>query len=194
MCVSPKRVVVTDTVADAFISQYTAAFANQKVGDPFDPETTVGPVSSPAAAAILQDQYQDAIDKGATVLVAGGRSDDDTAFYKLAVLTDITRDMRLYHEEPFGPIGIIHRVSDANAAIVLANDSKHGLGGTVFGQDLKEAQRVAEAIDAGMVGINQYLGAPVEIPFGGTKASGVGRELGSSGLDAFANIKTYSLA
>lgn len=194
VCVSPKRVIVTDKVADAFIQQYAEAFANQKVGDPFDPETTLGPVSSPAAAETLQQQYQDAVDKGATVLVEGGRVDGAGAYFKPAVLAGITREMRLYHEEAFGPIGIIHRVPDADAAIALANDSKYGLGGTVYAQDLAEAKRVAEALDTGMVGINQYLGAPVEIPFGGTKASGVGRELGASGMDAFANIKTYSLA
>jgi succinate-semialdehyde dehydrogenase/glutarate-semialdehyde dehydrogenase len=194
VCVSPKRVIVTEKVADAFIAQYADAFANQIIGDPFDPATTLGPVSSPAAAEILQQQYRDAVDKGATVLVEGGRVEGPGAFFKPVVLTGITREMRLYHEEAFGPIGIIHTVADADAAIALANDSKYGLGGTVYGQDLAEAKRVAEALDTGMVGINQYLGAPVEVPFGGTKASGVGRELGSTGMDAFANIKTYSLA
>lgn len=194
ICVSPKRVIVTDKVADAFIAQYAEAFANQKIGDPFDPDTTLGPLSSPAAAEILQQQYQDAVDKGATVIVEGGLAEEGSAFFKPAVLTGITASMRLYQEEAFGPIGIIHRVADADAAVALANDSKYGLGGTVYATDLDEARRVAEALDTGMVGINQYLGAPIEIPFGGTKASGVGRELGSSAFDAFANIKTYSLA
>lgn len=194
ICISPKRIIVTDKVADAFTERFAEAFSNQNVGDPLNPDTTIGPVSSPAAADLLQAQYQDAIDKGATVLVAGGRIDSPGAFFKPAVLTDIHPTMRLYHEEAFGPIGVIYRVADADAAIALANDSKYGLGGTIYGQDLDEAKHVAEALDTGMVGINQYLGAPVEIPFGGTKASGVGRELGASGMDAFANIKTYSLA
>ncbi|MET4898898.1 aldehyde dehydrogenase family protein [Sphingomonadaceae bacterium jetA1] len=194
VCVSPKRVIVTEKVADDFIRQYTEVFASQTIGDPLNPDTTLGPLSSIAAADGLQAQYQDAIDKGATVVLRGGRIEGDGAFFKPAVLTGITPDMRLYHEEAFGPIGLIFRVSDADAAIALANDTKYGLGGTVYGQDLDEARRVAQALDTGMVGINQYLGAPIEIPFGGTKASGVGRELGLSGMDAFSNVKTYAVA
>ena len=194
ICVSPKRVIVTEKVADEFIRQYTEVFASQKVGDPFDPATTLGPLSSIEAADALQAQYQDALDKGATVLLPGGRAEGAGAFFKPAVLTGITPDMRLYHEEAFGPLGLIFRAPDADAAIALANDTKYGLGGTVYGQDLDEARRVAQALDTGMVGINQYLGAPIEIPFGGTKSSGVGRELGLSGMDAFSNIKTYAVA
>ena len=194
VCISPKRIIVTEKVADEFTAQFTAAFAAQKLGDPLDPETTVGPLSSAAAVELLEAQYQDAIDKGATVLVAGGRVNGPGAFFKPAVLTGITPDMRIYSEEAFGPLGMLYRVPDAEAAIELANDTKYGLSGTVFGRDLREAQRVASAIDTGGVGINGYLGAPIEIPFGGTKASGFGRELGRSGMDQFANIKTYGVA
>ena len=101
--------------------------------------------------------------------------------------------MRLYSEEAFGPIAMIYRVANTDAAVALANSSKYGLGGTVFGEDLVEARRVAGQLDTGGVGLNVFLGAPVEIPFGGTKASGTGRELGSSGMDQFANIKTYAM-
>jgi succinate-semialdehyde dehydrogenase/glutarate-semialdehyde dehydrogenase len=89
---------------------------------------------------------------------------------------------------------MIYRVPDADAAVALANSTRYGLGGTVFGEDLDEARRVAGRLDTGAVGINNYLGAPIEIPFGGTKRSGVGRELGKSGMDQFANIKTYGIA
>jgi len=130
--------------------------------------------------------------KGATVLEPGGRMDGPGFFFKPAVLTDLTPEMRVYHEEAFGPIGLVFRVSDADAAIQVANDTKYGLGGVVFGEDLEEARYVAERLDTGGVGINTFLGAPVEIPFGGTKASGIGRELGASGMDQFANIKTYA--
>jgi succinate-semialdehyde dehydrogenase / glutarate-semialdehyde dehydrogenase len=193
VCTSPKRLIVTEPVADEFIAQIVAAFSQSKLGDPFDPETTVGPLSSPRAAQIAQSQYQDAVDKGAGVLLAGGRVDGVGAFFRPAVLTDITPQMRIYSEEVFAPIAMIYRVRDADAAVALANDTAYGLGGTVFARDLDEAQRVARGIDAGMVGINNFLGAPVEIPFGGTKRSGVGRELGRSGLDQFANIKTYGI-
>lgn len=194
MCVSPKRVIVDERVADEFIAYFTAAFAAQKLGDPFDPAVTFGPLSTTASADELQAQYQDAIDKGATVLVPGGRVEGPGAFFQPAVLTDITPGMRLYGEEAFGPIGMIYRVPNTDAAIELANDTKYGLGGTVFATDLDEAQRVASRIDTGAVGINGFIGAPITIPFGGTKASGVGRELGSSGMDQFANIKTYGIA
>jgi len=193
VCVSPKRIIVTEGVADEFTERFVAAFSSQVIGDPFDPGTTLGPLSNMAAAEALQAQYDDAIAKGAIELLPGGRLPGAGAFFKPAVLTGITPAMRLYHEEAFGPIGIVFRVKDADAAIVIANDTRYGLGGTVYGKDLDEANRVAKALDTGMVGINQYLGAPVEIPFGGTKASGVGRELGSLGMDAFANIKTYAI-
>jgi succinate-semialdehyde dehydrogenase / glutarate-semialdehyde dehydrogenase len=194
VCVSPKRVIVTEAVADEFIAKYTETFAGVKVGDPFDPETTVGPLSSATAADTLQEQYKDALDKGATVLVPGGRVDGPGAFFTPAVIAGITPDMRIYTEEAFGPLGMIYRVPDADAAVTLANSTKYGLGGTVYGEDLDEARRVASQLDTGAVGINNYFGAPIEIPFGGTKSSGVGRELGKSGMDQFANIKTYGIA
>jgi succinate-semialdehyde dehydrogenase/glutarate-semialdehyde dehydrogenase len=193
VCISPKRIILTEQIADEFIEHFTQSFSNQRVGDPFDPETTVGPLSSAAAADALQAQLQDAIDKGAKVLVPGGRLDGPGAFFRPAVITDITADMRVYSEEAFGPLAMIYRVPDADAAVELTNSSQYGLGGTVFG-DADEALRVAGRLDTGGVGINSFLGAPIQIPFGGTKRSGVGRELGRSGLDQFANIKTYGIA
>ena len=193
LCVSPKRIILTEAIADEFVDQFTEAFANQRMGDPFDPQTTIGPLSSPAAADLLQEQLQDAIDKGATMLVPGGRVEGAGAYFQPAVITDITPEMRVYSEEAFGPLAMIYRVADAEAAIAFANSSEYGLGGTVYGEDLEEARHVAEQLDTGGVGINTFLGAPIEIPFGGTKRSGVGRELGTSGMDQFANIKTYGI-
>lgn len=193
VCASPKRIIVTERVADRFISEFVPTFTNQKIGEPFDPETTLGPLSSQAAADLLQEQYQDAIDKGVTVLASGGRMEGPGAFFRPAVIADITPEMRVYSEEAFGPLAMIYRVPDADAAVELANSSPYGLGGTVYGNDLDEARRVAGLLDTGSVGINAFLGAPIEIPFGGTKRSGVGRELGRSGMDQFANIKTYGI-
>ena len=190
-CALPKRVIVTDAVSDAFTAKYSEIFANQTPGDPFEAATTLGPLSSEDAAATLQAQYQDAIDKGATVLVEGGRSDGPGYFFQPAVLTDLTPEMRVWNEESFGPLGLIFRVPDADAAVELANSSDYGLGGTVFAEDLEEARRVARQLDTGGIGINAFMGAPTEVPFGGTKASGVGRELGSSGLEQFSNVKSY---
>lgn len=192
-CALPKRVIVTEKVADEFIAKFLPLFTNQTIGDPFDPATTLGPMSSDSAAELLQEQYQDAVDKGAQVLAAGGRMDGPGSYFRPAVLTGVTPDMRLYHEEAFGPLGLVFRVPDADAAIELGNDTKYGLGGSVFAEDLEEAQRVAAGLDTGAVGINQFLPARVELPFGGTKFSGVGRELGRTGMDQFANIKSYAL-
>jgi succinate-semialdehyde dehydrogenase/glutarate-semialdehyde dehydrogenase len=192
ICVSPKRVIVTDAVADEFIARYVETFTRQIVGDPFAPETTVGPLSSIEAADQLQAQLQDALDKGATLLASGGRVDGPGAYFRPAVLTDISADMRIFSEEAFGPLGMVYRVSDAQAAVDLANASQYGLSATVFG-DEDDAREVAALLDTGGVGINGFLGAPIEIPFGGTKRSGLGRELGRSGMDQYANIKTYAI-
>lgn len=194
VCASPKRAIVTEAVADRFIPAFVEAFGNQTIGGPLDPETTVGPLSSSVAADGLQAQLQDAIDKGATVLLEGGRVDGPGAFFAPAVLTDVTPEMRLYHEEAFGPLSVIYRVPDTEAAIELANSSAYGLGGTVFSEDVEEATEVARRLDTGAVGINGWLAAPTSIPFGGTKRSGVGRELGPVAMDAFANLKTYGTA
>jgi len=194
ICCSPKRLIVTEAVADEFVTAFVEAFSGQKLGDPFAQDTTVGPLSSIASADLLQAQYQDALDKGATILVEGGRVEGPGAFFAPAAITDITPEMRVYAEEAFGPLAMIYRVPDAERAIELANASPYGLGGTVFAEDLDEAMAVANRLDIGGVGINAYLGAPIEIPFGGTKRSGVGRELGRSGMDQFANLKTYGVA
>ncbi|MER6562037.1 aldehyde dehydrogenase family protein [Streptomyces sp. NPDC001027] len=191
-CTSPKRIIVTEAVADEFIAGFTAGFAGQKVGDPFDPETTVGPMATEKGADDLQSLYDDAVAKGATVLVPGGRVEGPGAYFKPAVITDVTTEMRVYHEEAFGPLGVIYRVPDADAAVALANDSVYGLGGSVFGA-VDDAIAVAERIDTGSVAINAWLGGPVEVPFGGTKASGFGRELGPTAMDAFANHKVYAI-
>jgi succinate-semialdehyde dehydrogenase/glutarate-semialdehyde dehydrogenase len=193
MCNSPKRIILEDSIADEFTAAFTAIFAAQTLGDGFDPATTVGPLSSVAAVDLMEEQYQDALAKGARTLVAGGRVDGPGAFFKPAVITDITPDMRVYREEAFGPLGMIYRVPDADAAVALANDTKYGLAATVFGE-VEAARAVASRLDVGSVGINSFLGGPVQIPFGGTKASGFGREFGRSGMDQFANIKTYAIA
>lgn len=189
VCISPKRIILEEKIADDFIEKFVPGFANVVLGDGMDPATTLGPMISPQAAAKVQEQVQDAIDKGATVLLEGGQV-DQTAFFRPVALTDITPDMRIFHEEVFGPVAMIYRASNADAAVEMANDTPYGLGGTVWGSQ-DEALAVARRIDTGGVGINGPLGSPIEIPFGGTKASGTGRELGPTGMDGFANIKTY---
>ncbi|MEX5635883.1 aldehyde dehydrogenase family protein [Parafrankia sp. FMc2] len=190
-CALPKRVIATEGVADELTERYVAVFASQVIGDQFDEKSTVGPMSSQAAVDLLQEQLDDAVAKGATVLLEGGKVDGPGFFFKPAVITGVTPEMRLYREEAFGPLGVIFRVADTEAAVKLANDNPYGLGGAVFG-DEEEALKVAGRIDTGGVGVNTFLGSPTEAPFGGTKRSGVGRELGGrTGIDMFANLKTY---
>jgi succinate-semialdehyde dehydrogenase/glutarate-semialdehyde dehydrogenase len=193
VCVSPKRVIlVGKDVAEQFVPAYTSVFESMVMGDGFDPEVSVGPLSSQTAVDGLQAQYDDAIAKGARVLVPGGTQDGPGAFFKPAVITDIPQDARVYTEEAFGPLGMIYVVDTAQEAIELANSSVYGLGGTVFGEP-KEAFEVASQLDTGVTGVNTFAGAPVEVGFGGTKRSGVGRELGPHGMDAFSNLRSYVL-
>jgi succinate-semialdehyde dehydrogenase/glutarate-semialdehyde dehydrogenase len=193
VCVSPKRVIlVGKEVAEQFVPTYTGVFESMVVGDGFDPQVTVGPLSSQAAVDGLQAQYDDAVAKGAKVLVAGGKQDGHGAFFKPAVITDIPKDARVYTEEAFGPLGMIYVVDTVQQAIEFANSSVYGLGGTVFGEP-KEAFEVASQLDTGVTGVNTFAGAPVELGFGGTKRSGVGRELGPNGMDPFSNLRSYVL-
>ncbi len=188
-CNAAKRFIVTDRLYDDFVEQFTAAMALQTTGDPFDPDTSYGPLSSEQAAVRLMHQVQDAIDKGATVRTGGTRPDLPGAFVNATVLTDVTPDMIAYRDELFGPVAVVYRVSSVDEAVDLANDTPYGLGGAVFHTDVAVAMDVANRLDTGMVWINEAEGGGAELPFGGTKRSGVGRELGPYGIDEFLNRK-----
>ena len=188
-CNAAKRFIVADGLYDDFVEQLTTSMAALRTGDPSDPATSYGPLSSEAAAAGLMAQVQDAVDKGATVRTGGHRIDGPGAFVEASVLTDVTPDMRAYREELFGPVAVVYRVSDVDEAVTLANDTPFGLGGVVYHSDPAVALDVANRLDTGMVWINEPEGGGPELPFGGTKRSGVGRELGPYGIDEFVNRK-----
>jgi succinate-semialdehyde dehydrogenase/glutarate-semialdehyde dehydrogenase len=158
-------------------------------GDPMDPASNLGPLSSEAAAERLMGQINDAVGKGATLRTGGKRLDRPGAFVEPTVLTDVTPQMRAYHEELFGPAAVIYRVADATEAVNLANSSSFGLGGAVYSADPERAAEVADMLDTGMVWINSPTGSMADLPFGGTKRSGVGRELGPEGINEFVNKK-----
>jgi succinate-semialdehyde dehydrogenase/glutarate-semialdehyde dehydrogenase len=185
-CNASKRFIVADAVYDEFVEQFTAAMAAHTTGDPFDPATSYGPLSSEQAA-------QDAVDKGATLRTGGKRLDGPGAFVEATVLTDVTPDMRAFREELFGPAAVIYRVADVDEAVALANDTPYGLGGAVYSADEELALDVADRLDTGMVWINAPEGGGADPPFGGTKRSGVGRELGPAGIDEFVNRKLIHL-
>jgi acyl-CoA reductase-like NAD-dependent aldehyde dehydrogenase len=174
---------------DAFVSGLRDRFAALAPGDPADPATTLAPLSSERAASALMDQVEDAVAKGATVIVGGGRPDSPGAFVEATILTGVSPAMRAYNEELFGPVAVVHSVAGEDEAVALANDTPFGLGGSVFAADVDRAQRVAARLDSGMVWINRPAASRPELPFGGIKRSGYGRELGAAGIEEFANRK-----
>jgi succinate-semialdehyde dehydrogenase/glutarate-semialdehyde dehydrogenase len=188
-CNASKRMIVADGVYDEFIREFTKAMAAQVTGDPTDPGVNYGPLSSERAAQILMEQIDDAVSKGAVVHTGGHRVDRPGAFVEPTVLSGVTPEMRAFSEELFGPAAVVYRVPDADSAVELANSSAYGLGGAVFSSDEELALDVADRLDVGMVWINQAEGGGPELPFGGTKRSGVGRELGPLGIDEFVNKK-----
>jgi succinate-semialdehyde dehydrogenase/glutarate-semialdehyde dehydrogenase len=188
-CNASKRMIVMDDVYDEFVEEFTKAMAEQVTGDPTDPKTTYGPLSSEQAAQNLLDQINDAVSKGAKLHLGGGRVDRPGAFVEATVLSDVTPEMRAYREELFGPAAVVYKVGSVEEAVELANDTPYGLGGAVFSKDEALALEVADKIDTGMVWINEPEGGGPDLPFGGTKRSGVGRELGPAGIDEFVNKK-----
>jgi succinate-semialdehyde dehydrogenase / glutarate-semialdehyde dehydrogenase len=189
-CNAAKRFIVVDELYDAFLEKFTAALTAVKPGDPTSADTTVGPLSSTVAADRLDDQVKRAVDQGAT-LVAGG--DRDGNFFSTTVLTGITPDNDAYREEFFGPVAAVYRVGSEEEAVELANDTPFGLGSYVMTNDRDQALRVADRIDAGMVFVNAVGAEGAELPFGGVKRSGFGRELGRFGADEFVNKKLIRL-
>ena len=185
-CNAAKRFIVVDDLYEPFLEKFTAALTAVKPGDPTSSDSEIGPLSSAAAADRLEDQVKRAIDQGAKVAVGGGREGN---FFEPTVLTDIGPDNDAYREELFGPVAQVYRVSSEEEAVKLANDTPFGLGSYVMSTDPEQADRVANQIDAGMVYVNIVGADGAELPFGGTKRSGFGRELGTYGADEFVNKK-----
>ena len=186
-CTASKRLIVTEEFYEPFVEGLKQAFSTFSPGDPADPSTSLAPLSSERAAQDLHAQIQDAIDKGATVVAGGKRPEHRGAFVEATILTDVTPEMRAFREELFGPAAVVYKVKDADEAVALANDSDFGLGATVMSSDLDRARAVAEQLEAGMVWINQPTGSSPELPFGGVKRSGYGRELSELAVFEFAN-------
>ncbi|HEX6680499.1 MAG TPA: NAD-dependent succinate-semialdehyde dehydrogenase [Gaiellaceae bacterium] len=185
-CNAAKRFIVIDDLYEPFLEKFTAALTAVKPGDPTSADSAIGPLSSTTATERLEDQVKRAIDQGATVVAGGGR---DGNFFEPTVLTDITPDNDAYREELFGPVAQVYRVSSEEEAVKLANDTPFGLGSYLMTNDSEQAERVADQIDAGMVYVNIVGADGPELPFGGTKRSGFGRELGRLGADEFVNKK-----
>ncbi|MCB5082743.1 NAD-dependent succinate-semialdehyde dehydrogenase [Streptococcus mutans] len=188
VCTSSKRfIVVGEENYKKFLDMVVETFKTAKWGDPMDPETTLAPLSSAEAKEEVLGQIKLAADNGARVVYGNKPIDHPGNFVFPTVLTDITKENPIYNQEIFGPVASIYKVDTEEEAIALANDSSYGLGGTVFSRDLEHAKAVAAKIETGMTFINSGWSSYPEVPFGGIKNSGYGRELSNLGFDAFVN-------
>lgn len=188
-CCAAKRFIVIDTVADAFLEKFKTALLTLKAGDPLEEATTLGPLSTESALVQLLQQVDAAVAGGAKVLIGGKRVDRIGAYMQPTILTDVEPGNPAFRDEFFGPVAMFFRVRNEDEAIALANDSDFGLGGSVFTQDVDRGRRVASRVETGMMFINNIDWTDAELPFGGIKDSGYGRELGDMGIQQFVNKK-----
>lgn len=194
VCTSAKRFIVHQAVVEEFTTGMIEEFKSRRVGDANDPDTTLAPLASRNAAEMLQWQVDTAIENGAEVLVDGCMVDDEEGnFFTPVLLTNIKRDNPMFDQEFFGPVGQIYVVKDNEEAVKLANQSQYGLVGAVYSQSVGEAKSIADQIETGQVFINQPSNGYPEIPFGGVKNSGFGREMSELALYEFANQKMVAL-
>jgi succinate-semialdehyde dehydrogenase/glutarate-semialdehyde dehydrogenase len=188
-CCAAKRFIVVEPVFDAFLAKFQAALSALKPGDPLDAKTTLGPLSSESALLQLLGEVEVAVAKGAKVVIGGHRYDRPGSFMQPTILTGVTPENPAFRNEFFGPVAMVFRVKDEAAAIALANDSNFGLGGSVWTKDVARGLRVASKVETGMMFVNNIDWSDAELPFGGIKDSGYGRELGDMGIQQFVNKK-----
>lgn len=187
-CTASKRFIIVDSVYEEFLGKFVDAITRITPADPTDPDTFLGPLASAGGGEELEELVEDAVSKGATLHVAAGARREG-AFYPPSVLTEVTPQMRAYEEELFGPTAVVYRVPSPQAAVALANESPFGLSSSIFTQDADAAAQIARNLEVGMVWINSTSRSAPDLPFGGVKRSGIGRELARYGIDEFANKK-----
>ncbi len=188
-CVAAKRFIVVEEVAEQFLEQFQKALGALRAGDPMDETTSLGPLSSEAALEQLLGQVNAAVENGARVVMGGKRIEREGWFFEPTILTGIEAANPAFGEEFFGPVALFFRVKDEEEAVALANDSEFGLGGSIFTKDIARGKRLASRIDTGMVFINHPTWTAPDLPFGGIKNSGYGRELSRMGIQEFVNKK-----
>ena len=188
-CVAAKRFIVVEELADRFLGKFQTALAALKPGDPMDEATTLGPLSTEAALVQLLGQVEGAVANGAHLVMGGKRIDRPGSFMQPTILTNIKPGNPAFREEFFGPVALFFRVKNEDEAVALANDSDFGLGGSVFTKDVARGKRVASRVDTGMMFVNHPTWTRPDLPFGGIKDSGYGRELSSMGIQEFVNKK-----
>ena len=188
-CIASKRFIAVESIATEFLEKFKNKLAELVIGNPMDADTQLGPLSSEAAAVQIAEQVQRAVDGGAKILLGGKRIDSEGAYMQPTIITNMLPGNPVYYEEFFGPVAVCFTVKNEQEAIDIANDSPFGLGGSVFTQDIERGKRVADQIDTGMVFINHPTWTQADLPFGGTKGSGYGRELSELGINEFVNKK-----
>ena len=193
-CIAAKRFIVHQKIADEFEKRFASAMEKLKIGDPLDESTEIGPLATPQIVKDIASQVERSVAAGARLLTGGKRIGERGNFYAPTVLTNVPRNAPAACEETFGPVASIFRVRDAEEAIALANDTKFGLGASVWTRDRREADRFIDAIQSGQVFVNAMVASDPRVPFGGVKHSGFGRELGAHGIREFVNIKTVWIA
>lgn len=193
-CINAKRFIVHRDVYDEFQERLVAAFEALRVGDPMDRATEIGPLALESVRRDVVDQVQRSVRAGARLLTGGVARPGAGYWFSPGVLADIPRAAPAYDEELFGPVALLHRVDDVDAAITLANDSDFGLGSSVWTHDEAEQRRFIDELEAGATFVNAMVASDPRVPFGGIKRSGYGRELASQGIRAFVNTKTVWIA
>ena len=193
-CVNAKRFIVHEEIADEFVSRMVAKLESLKVGDPLDAATEMGPLSSPDAVEEIDRQVQETVAAGARLLTGGKPLGGPGSFYPPTLLTDIPDGSPGHNEELFGPVALVWRARDVDDAIRIANDSDLGLGGSAWTADPAEQERFTTEVETGMIYINHFTESSPEVPFGGAKNSGYGRELAEYGPKSFVNAKTVWIA
>jgi succinate-semialdehyde dehydrogenase/glutarate-semialdehyde dehydrogenase len=195
VCNANKRMIVMDDVYDEFVAELTRLATGLTPGRPEAMEEgQYAPLSSRTAAELVDQQVQGAVAEGATVVVGGQLGEGPAAYYSPTVLTGITPEMAAYREEIFGPVATVFRVTSDDEALALANDCAYGLGGSVFSTDPARAKKIAMQLEVGMTNVNTIAAEAAELPFGGAKGSGFGREMGPLGMDEFVNKRLLFVA
>jgi succinate-semialdehyde dehydrogenase/glutarate-semialdehyde dehydrogenase len=189
-CLAAKRFIVAEAVAEEFTRRFAEAAAALRIGDPHDPATEVGPLARVEQADALQRQVDESVAAGATLLTGGKRVAGDGVFFPPTVLADVTPDMVVFREETFGPVAAVVRAADDEEAARLADDSRYGLGASVWSADVERALAVGRRITSGALFVNAVVASDARLPFGGTRRSGYGRELSEEGIREFTNIRT----
>ncbi len=193
-CIAAKRFIVVDAVADAFTERFVAAAAERRYGDPSDEKTTLAPMARADLRDELHKQVQASVAKGARVLIGGEPVAGSHAGYAATVLDAVAPGMPAYDEELFGPVAAVIRVKDEAEALRVANDTRFGLGGSVWTADAARGEAFAQQMECGAAFVNSIVKSDVRLPFGGSKESGFGRELAEHGIHEFMNIKTIYVA